>query len=190
MKDQDKPRPKASSKARYSALRKLASLTTEGTQAPADLSGDDLLRHELAMARGREALERAERIMRARTERAPSANRPLSQLGETKERKVAKHVKVGVNRKAKDLKGFDGLPDKKPHDHSEFIYPAKLTPRQRDCYSLRFEYDLGPTEIARRLGLTHHSTVQYHIARANAKIDGARKMGKEAKRRAIHNPTP
>lgn len=65
-------------------------------------------------------------------------------------------------------KGFEKLPPKR-QDSLRFFENANLTERQKQCASLRWEYGLRITDIARRLGL-HRKTVQEHLARANAKM--------------------
>lgn len=70
--------------------------------------------------------------------------------------------------KKRGPKGFEGL-GQKVADMSEYTLPAKLTSRQFDCYSLTKEYDLGPVEAGRRLGIKH-STVIEHVQEAEEKI--------------------
>jgi len=65
-------------------------------------------------------------------------------------------------------KNFEGLPYKK-NNLTQYLDAAKLTERQRDCFSLVFEYGVSKTETAQRLGL-HHSTVQEHLNTAEQKI--------------------
>lgn len=90
----------------------------------------------------------------------------LALHGEARSKRTRK-----AGREALQPKGLRNLPQKK-HDHLRFMETANLTERQWDCYSLKFEYWIPITEIARRLGL-HHSTVQEHIAQARKRIDNA-----------------
>jgi DNA-binding CsgD family transcriptional regulator len=79
-------------------------------------------------------------------------------------------------------RGFDGLGQKKS-DISQYMDGARLTNLQHDCLSLRLEYGLPVTEIARRLE-KHHSTVQYHLKRASEKIEHSRTYESRARNRA------
>ena len=73
-------------------------------------------------------------------------------------------------------KAFDGL--KKRTDYSEYMDVAKLTTRQRDCYSIRTEYrrsdgtSVPVKEVVERLGV-HRKVVYDHLAKAEKKIDTA-----------------
>ncbi len=67
----------------------------------------------------------------------------------------------------------DSIPQKlgrKKVDLSRYMDRARLSDRQRECFSLTNEYGYKQIVIARRLNL-HHSTVQYHIKRANDRIE-------------------
>lgn len=66
------------------------------------------------------------------------------------------------------FKGFDGLPAKEV-DMSGYYACADLTPRQRDCFSLRKEYGLPLAEVAGRLGIDR-KTADEHIQNAEKKI--------------------
>ncbi|OFW12204.1 MAG: hypothetical protein A3H27_00175 [Acidobacteria bacterium RIFCSPLOWO2_02_FULL_59_13] len=61
---------------------------------------------------------------------------------------------------------FEGLSVKK-QDLSRYLH--RLTDRQHQCASLKWEYGLSDFEIARRLSL-HHSTVQEHLKAAEKRI--------------------
>ena len=86
---------------------------------------------------------------------------------------------VGARPEREHPKGYDRL-TQKVNDLSKYIDGAKLTERQRDCFSLKYEYVLPEPQIAMRLGLKHHSTVQEHIALAKAKVDRARNKMKSS----------
>lgn len=66
----------------------------------------------------------------------------------------------------------------KTSDLSEYFDQAKLTDKQREAISLKFEYDLPVAEIARRLGIGR-KTVDEHIEAAKKKIDVARHRQKK-----------
>jgi DNA-binding CsgD family transcriptional regulator len=71
------------------------------------------------------------------------------------------------------------LPTKR-QDLSGYFFGAGLTEQQRQCFSLRFEYGLRTTDIAKRMGI-HHSTVQQHIQAAKVKVELSRNKGKRRK---------
>lgn len=73
---------------------------------------------------------------------------------------------------------------KKSWDYTEYMAKGDLTERQRECYSLRFEYGLSESEIARRLKI-HRSTVQQHIGRADVILKTADGKAK-AQRHGAH----
>jgi DNA-binding NarL/FixJ family response regulator len=58
----------------------------------------------------------------------------------------------------------------KQQDLSRYLDSAKLTPRQRECVSLRLEYGLGKTAIAQRLGIDR-KTLDEHISAAERKFE-------------------
>jgi hypothetical protein len=66
-------------------------------------------------------------------------------------------------------KWFDGL-GTKTNDHSGFYAAAGLTTKQHAAYSLRLEFELPLTQVARRMGIDR-KTAQGHIDAAKAKID-------------------
>ena len=61
----------------------------------------------------------------------------------------------------------------KESDLSRYLDHARLTTRQYECASLRWEYRLSISEISKKLGL-HRSTVAEYIKAAQAKIDASR----------------
>lgn len=80
---------------------------------------------------------------------------------------------------------FNGL-GKKKHDLSSYLESSKLTDRQRDCLSMKWEYELRVSEIARRLGI-HRSTVEEHIKAGTDALDNERGAEHRRKRRAINH---
>ncbi|HTQ85089.1 MAG TPA: sigma factor-like helix-turn-helix DNA-binding protein [Candidatus Solibacter sp.] len=72
------------------------------------------------------------------------------------------------------------LPPKK-EDLSQRFAGANLTPMQRECLSLRYEYDLPIAEIARRKD-RHRSTIQEHLHWAIKKLQIAARQGKRGPR--------
>lgn len=90
-----------------------------------------------------------------------------------------------VTAAATSPKGFDGLGEKN-RDWSEYFDSAALTERQRECASMRWEYDLSVAEIARRLG-RDRKTVQERLAAANRKMACNQDFKRALKRRAAHS---
>lgn len=86
---------------------------------------------------------------------------------------------------AKTPKCPDGLGRKKT-DLSHYFDAADLTERQRECASLSWEYGLGVTEIARRLGLGHHSTVQESLDGAKRRLERDENFKRALKKAAAH----
>lgn len=68
-------------------------------------------------------------------------------------------------------------------DYSNLLDPAGLTELQRECFSLRHEYQLAVAEIARRLG-RDRKTIQEHLEAANNKIKLAGNKERAGKRLA------
>src|SRR5271157_93694 len=66
------------------------------------------------------------------------------------------HEKTGLGHKQQDL--------------SRYLDSAKLTPRQRECVSLLWEYGLGKTAIAQHLGIDR-KTLDEHISAAERKLE-------------------
>lgn len=71
------------------------------------------------------------------------------------------------------------LPSKE-QDLSNYLDLATLSERQRECFSLRFEYGLATSEIARRLGISP-KVVGKHIKAANRKLQSAQANERRAK---------
>ena len=67
------------------------------------------------------------------------------------------------------LKGFEGL-GPKVSDLSQYMH--LLTDKQQMAFSLKYEYELGPTEIASRMGIDR-KTVSEHLDAADKKIKQA-----------------
>jgi DNA-directed RNA polymerase specialized sigma24 family protein len=63
----------------------------------------------------------------------------------------------------------DKLPAK-TIDLSRYLDQAQLTDRQRECFSLRFEYEMKLSAIAKWLGLSR-KTIDEHIAAARRRMD-------------------
>jgi predicted DNA-binding protein YlxM (UPF0122 family) len=72
----------------------------------------------------------------------------------------------------------------KTTDISQYFDSANLTERQRDCLSMKYEYELSAAEIARRLVL-HRTTVQEHIAAGEKAMQRDEKWKRRVKRRAV-----
>jgi hypothetical protein len=72
-------------------------------------------------------------------------------------------------------------------DYSNLLDPAGLTELQRECFSLRHEYQLAVAEIARRLG-RDRKTIQEHLDAANNKIKLAGNKERAGKRLARFGP--
>jgi DNA-binding CsgD family transcriptional regulator len=71
-------------------------------------------------------------------------------------------------------------------DLSQYMDGARLTERQRDCFSLRLEYGLTITAIAERLEI-NRKTVDEHIEAAKRKIDITRKQDRDDAKKARFN---
>jgi len=79
-------------------------------------------------------------------------------------------------------KGTEGLVQKQS-DLSKYM--DGLTEKQRLAFSLKFEYGLGLTEIASRMGI-NHKTADEHIKAAAKKIEQARSSEKRSTHRSKH----
>jgi RNA polymerase sigma factor (sigma-70 family) len=79
---------------------------------------------------------------------------------------------------------FEGLSAKK-QDLGKYF--GGLTDRQHQCASLKFEYELSESEIARRLGI-HRSTVQEHLEAARKRLDAAQNSERKQKTFAKFRP--
>jgi DNA-binding CsgD family transcriptional regulator len=71
----------------------------------------------------------------------------------------------------------------KINDLSRYLEGANLTPKQYECASLKWEYELPVTEIARRQRITR-KTVDEHLAAANKKMETSRSGEKHARDKA------
>jgi predicted DNA-binding protein YlxM (UPF0122 family) len=74
----------------------------------------------------------------------------------------------------------------KKNDMSAYFSVA-LTDRQRECLSLRFEYDLSVTDIASLLGLSR-KTVDEHLVAGQKRLQKAKGRQRWQKNRAKTNP--
>jgi len=87
---------------------------------------------------------------------------------------------------AEPLSEVEKLPRRR-NDLSEWLDRAALTDRQRECLSLKFEYELSQTRIARYLGIDR-KTVDEHIEAGKKKLDVGRIREKNRKNRAKVQP--
>lgn len=86
--------------------------------------------------------------------------------------------------KARQPKGFERLGPKKA-DFSRYMH--NMTEKQQLAFSLKYEYGLGPTEIASRMGIDR-KTLHEHLAAANKKIDEDRSLEKRKINRSKSSP--
>ena len=84
--------------------------------------------------------------------------------------------------------GFKNLPPQKA-DFSNYFDAARLTEKQRECASLRWEYALSVSEIARRLG-KDRKTVQDLLAATKKKMSIAKNREAGRKKASITKPGP
>jgi len=89
---------------------------------------------------------------------------------------------VNTSAKPSEPPALEKLPAKK-QDLSSYLDRANLTDKQRDCFSLKFEYELTTTEIASRLGCSR-ANVDEHIAAAGRKLKFADEKEKAVKNKA------
>jgi DNA-binding CsgD family transcriptional regulator len=75
----------------------------------------------------------------------------------------------------------------KTTDLSKYLEGAELTERQRECFSLKFEYGLRVSEIVIRLGLSR-KTVDEHIAAAKRRIEWSQLKERQKANSARINP--
>jgi DNA-binding CsgD family transcriptional regulator len=75
----------------------------------------------------------------------------------------------------------------KTTDLSKYLDGAELTDRQRECFSLKFEYGLRVSAIVNRLGLSR-KTVDEHIAAAKRRIGWSQIREKQKANSARLNP--
>ncbi|MBZ5532787.1 MAG: LuxR C-terminal-related transcriptional regulator [Acidobacteriia bacterium] len=89
-------------------------------------------------------------------------------------------VPGGVPRKKEKLPA-------KTADLSQYLDEAQLTDRQRECFSLKFEYGLRFSAIAHRLGISR-KTVDEHIAAARRRMEWSKVKDKIKAKKARLNP--
>lgn len=107
------------------------------------------------------------------------------QLQRLKERWSATVGQPGGPKKPKHwLKGFKGL-GPKVADLSRYM--ENMTDKQQAAFSLKYEYELGPVEIASRMGIDR-STMYEHIEAANKKVAQIRSLEKSKINRAKSTP--
>jgi predicted DNA-binding protein (UPF0251 family) len=75
----------------------------------------------------------------------------------------------------------------KTADLSQYLDEAQLTDRQRECFSLKFEYGLRFSAIANRLGISR-KTVDEHIAAARRRMEWSKVKNKIQAKKARLNP--
>jgi len=76
---------------------------------------------------------------------------------------------------------------RKKRDLTRYLVGAGLTDRQYECISLRLEYGLNQSQIARRLGITRKTVIE-HITAAEIKLE--RQGGKEKSDRNFAKTNP
>jgi DNA-binding CsgD family transcriptional regulator len=82
--------------------------------------------------------------------------------------------------------GMSSLPRRK-RDFSRYLDATDMTEKQRNCASLRWEYELTTSEIARRFEIDR-ATVRQHIALAQRKINKSQALQKSVRSRAASSP--
>jgi len=118
----------------------------------------------------------------------PSDYEILSFSGQLPEHKL-EHQLHAIEKRISELEKSDRkkpgrLPVKK-NDYSEIFDQAKLTHRQMEVASLKYEFELPTAEIARKIG-RHRSTVQEHLERAISKMKMTKAALERRKQRAGH----
>jgi DNA-binding CsgD family transcriptional regulator len=103
--------------------------------------------------------------------------RKLAKLERTSEKNAESSSKIERRRQRSE-----SLPAKS-QDCSQYFDAAKLTTRQREVISLRLEYELPVSEIARRLGISR-KTVDEHFDAAKRKINQLGSKVRRDKKRA------
>jgi predicted DNA-binding protein YlxM (UPF0122 family) len=92
----------------------------------------------------------------------------------------------GLVTEAKHLKGTEGLVTR--NNLSQYAqYMDHLTEKQHLAFRLKFEYELGLTDIASRMGIDR-KTADEHIKAARKKVEQARSNEKSKARREKHTP--
>jgi DNA-binding CsgD family transcriptional regulator len=98
------------------------------------------------------------------------------------------HAKFGIKRGAVRRRRVVRAPlPAKQQDLSQYFDAAKLTERQREVLSLRYEHSLTIAHIAGRLGL-HRKTVDEHLQSAEVKLRSAKAAWSSARNRAKTEP--
>jgi DNA-binding CsgD family transcriptional regulator len=106
-----------------------------------------------------EAAYAAAGLTRAKSE-SVSGHDDTEPVQKTVGQPMATQAPLGTTRNAKHAK---------KHDLSRYLDVAHLTDRQYQCSSLKWEFELSVSEIARKLEL-HRTTVDQHIHSAQAKM--------------------
>ncbi len=72
----------------------------------------------------------------------------------------------------------------KQQNLSSYLGLATLTERQHECFSLRFEYGLAVSDIARRLEVSR-KVVHEHIKAANNKLQSAQASERRVNKKVV-----
>jgi predicted DNA-binding protein (UPF0251 family) len=109
-------------------------------------------------------------------------NEEIAAAGAIPRETVGKQAEQPSKRKGskQGLKGTEGLGNKT--DLSQYM-PHNLTEKQRLAFSLKYEYGLGLTGIASRMGLDR-KTAHEHIEAADRKVSQARSKERGKAQRA------
>ena len=98
---------------------------------------------------------------------------------------VAPDLSVPATPTADVPKAFEGLGQKKT-DLARYFDDADLTERQRQCCSMKYEYELRASEIARRLDL-NRKTVEEHLDAGHRRLARDAHFKRALKRRIAHH---
>ncbi|MGA8222512.1 MAG: sigma factor-like helix-turn-helix DNA-binding protein [Candidatus Acidiferrales bacterium] len=113
------------------------------------------------------------------------------QLGRLEKRWSAAIVQVPepdeLEASKRRLKGLEGLGPKETDLSRYAKYMDNLTEKQRLAFSMKFEYGLGLTQIASRMGIDR-KTADEHIKAAQKKVEQARSNEKREARRSKNPP--
>jgi DNA-directed RNA polymerase specialized sigma24 family protein len=110
-------------------------------------------------------------------------NEEIAAAGAIPSATVSEQMEESKKRPKHWLKGVEGLTRKA--DLSRYMH--NLTDKQRLAFSLRHEYQLGPTEIAWRMGIDR-KTLSEHLDAANKKIEGDRSFERRRINRTKRSP--